>query len=154
MDFILWSLVVLVNICAAFQIRLGYYWLFILFCLFDICLGIFILLNFTFKHVLIEIIKSNKLEPLQKSSQFNTSDSNNSNNNNKLTEIFKTSSSIETINSSLISNNNYEQLLLDHNCSSAASSIIISNNHQLDQQDRDELEIEIKEEYRENDFPI
>ncbi len=160
MDLILCSIVILVNICAAIQIRFGYLWLFILFCVFDICLGIFVLINYTFKRHLLKRNQLNKLELLKKSqknknkteeensSQLSTSDSN------KLAEIFKTSSSIETINSSLIAvndeSNDFEQLLDHHNY-----SLIINNNkQQLDQQDKEELETEIKEEFREDDFKI
>ena len=128
--------------------------------MFDICLGIFILINYTFKRHLLKKNQLNKLELLKKSqknknkeeeensSQYSTSDSN------KLVEIFKTSSSIETINSSLIAVNddsNYFEQLLDHH----DYSLIINNNkQQLDQQDKEELETEIKEEFREDDFKI
>lgn len=200
----LFSLVFAVNIWAALQLRFGYLWLFIVFCVFDILVSMFIFVFYTFKrHILklelfnriintsnhfsisnnlinhknttedstLNLNKNEDAEP--KPSSSNTTTENNSSTRsdlNRLINIFKTTSSADTINSNLSvlqkSNENEEddisrelndlKLLLDaSNLISRQEDNLISkinkinyNDEKFDQE-KEELETEIKEEYYE-----
>ena len=195
MNLILWFLIFQLNLWAAIHLRYGSLWLFIIFCVFDFLLSIFVIIFYTFqRHILqlelfrsdlnlsvtqstLKIIKTEDLEP-KSSNDDSTIDNSGSltSDLNRLVNIFKTTSSINTINSSLsvqqkqqennsIKNDESEddinKELNDLKLLLKASQLIDSNREDDDannklkyDHDRDELETEIKEEYEDEKFEI
>ncbi len=120
LNIILWLVLFLVNLCASIQIRYGYFWLFIVFCIFDIILAVFIVYFYTFKRHISQInifhqekktmivsresfklISIEHKEP-KLSNELSTINNNSSTSDlNRLFDISKTSSSMNTIDSSL-----------------------------------------------------